>query len=106
MKITEEEAVRLLNATADAPGRVMDMGYLNGTLLDTPQNAWAVALVNEWRAADPVARVAEYLRQRKRLDKTQGDVIHGVHSDPEAEMVQLTIEDLEAVLTIAQKKGA
>lgn len=48
-------------------------------------------------------RVAEYLRQRKLLSKDLGNVIHGVFSDPQAEMADLTIDDLEDVLDIAQQ---
>lgn len=46
----------------------------------------------------PVERVQEYLRQRKLLSKDLGNVIHGVFSDPNAEMADLTIDDLEAAL--------
>jgi hypothetical protein len=44
-----------------------------------------------------VNRVAEYLRQRKRM-KDLGETIHSCHSDPDADVVELTIEDVEAVL--------
>lgn len=48
-------------------------------------------------------RVREYLRQRKLLSKDLGSVIHGVFSDPEAGMADLTIGDLEDVLEIAEQ---
>lgn len=43
-------------------------------------------------------RVQEYLRQRKFMNRDLGTTIHVVHSDPTAEMVELNIADLEAVL--------
>lgn len=42
-------------------------------------------------------RVKEYLRQFDRLRDT-GGVIHGVHTDPEAEPVNLTSKDLHAII--------
>jgi hypothetical protein len=54
MKVTTAEAVRLLHATEGHhnPRRTLSMDYLAGRLTDTPDNAWAVQLVTEWRAAD------------------------------------------------------
>jgi hypothetical protein len=56
-----------------------------------------------WReSAAALARVQEYLRQRKLMNRDIGGAIHGVHSDPNAEMADLTIADLEAVLVRLQ----
>lgn len=48
-------------------------------------------------------RVREYLRQRKRQNKDLGNVIHGVFTDPNADMADLTIPDLEEVLELAEQ---
>lgn len=48
-------------------------------------------------------RVREYLRQRKLQNKDLGNVIHGCFTDPKAEMADLTIDDLEDVLEIAEQ---
>jgi hypothetical protein len=50
----------------------------------------------------PIERVTEYLRQRK-LHGDFHNMIHGIHSDPKAEPVELTADDLEAVLEMARK---
>lgn len=53
-----------------------------------------------WReTADARNRVQEYLRQRKMQNRDLGTVIHNTHTDPKAEIVSLTIEDVEAVLS-------
>lgn len=46
-------------------------------------------------------RIEEYLRQRKMQNKDLGEVIHGVFADPEAELANLTISDLEEVVELA-----
>ena len=46
-------------------------------------------------------RVREYLRQRKLQNKDLGTVIHGVFTDPNAEMADLTIEDVEELMRLA-----
>jgi hypothetical protein len=51
----------------------------------------------------PNERVREYLRQRKLQNKDLGNVIHGVFTDPKAEMADLTIDDLEVVLESADR---
>ena len=48
-------------------------------------------------------RVREYLRQRKRQNKDLGNVILGVFTDPNADMADLTIPDLEEVLELAEQ---
>jgi hypothetical protein len=53
--------------------------------------------------ADPLAAVAEYVRQRKLLSKDLGPVVHGVFSDPEAEMADLTVDHLEALLAMVRE---
>lgn len=51
-------------------------------------------------------RVQEYLRQRKRQNKDLGNVIHGCFTDPNAEMADLTIDDVEAVLARLERVEA
>jgi hypothetical protein len=51
-------------------------------------------------------KVVEYLRQRKLQNRDLGTVIHVTHTDVNAEMASLTIEDLEAVLSRLERVEA
>lgn len=53
----------------------------------------------------PVERVQEYLRQRKWQTRDLGNVIHNTHTDVNADMASLTIDDLEAALADAWAEG-
>lgn len=49
-------------------------------------------------------RVAEFLRQFRRLNDT-GGVIHQVHTDPDAEPAQLTVTDLAMAWAETYREG-
>ena len=53
----------------------------------------------------PVERVQEYLRQRKMQTRDLGERIHVTWTDVNADMVALTIGDLEAALAQAWDEG-
>jgi len=55
---------------------------------------------------DHIGSVTEYVRQRRLLSKDLGLVVHGVFSDPEAEMADLTVDHLEALLTMVREQRA
>ena len=55
---------------------------------------------------DAITAITEYVRQRERMTRDLGDVIHNCWSDPAAELATLRLSDLTALLALVREQQA